>query len=217
MSKATSEYSAGEARRADGFTGAVLAGGESRRMGRDKAEIVIDGEPLLARTARTLLEVFGEVLVVGGERAASGLPPGVRALPDERPGLGPVGGIATALASSSNDMVFVCACDMPLLDTKAVSALVDAALRARGARAVAPRVGGEVHPLAAVYARGCLDAARAALDGGRLSAREFLEEVRAVYVDIDVGSHVARALTNVNTPEELAKVEAELGRSGGDL
>ena len=56
--------------------------------------------------------------------------------------------------------------------------------------------------------------ARAAVDAGRLSAREFLVEVHAAYIDLDLDSAVARALTNLNTPEELARVEAEFERSG---
>ena len=56
--------------------------------------------------------------------------------------------------------------------------------------------------------------ARAAVTAGRLSAREFLVEVHAAYIDLDLDSAVARALTNLNTPEELARVEAEFERSG---
>ena len=103
----------------EGATGAVLCGGGSRRMGRDKAVIVVAGETLLARAARTLSGVFDEVLVVGREAPPPGLPPHVRALADERPGLGPLGGIATALAAAGHEWVFVCACDMPLLDARA--------------------------------------------------------------------------------------------------
>jgi molybdopterin-guanine dinucleotide biosynthesis protein A len=205
---------AASARRVEGITGAVLVGGDSRRMGRDKAGMLFAGETLLARAARTLAEVFDEVLVVGRDTLEPGLPAHARAVPDERPGLGPVGGIATALAAARHDRVFVCACDMPLLDAGTVATLADLASHAMDVKAVAPRVGGNSHPLAAFYTRECLMPARAAVDAGRLSAREFLAEVRAVYIDLDVGSHVARALTNVNTPEELARVEAEFKRSG---
>jgi molybdopterin-guanine dinucleotide biosynthesis protein A len=184
-------------------------------MGRDKAGVVLAGETLLARAVRTLAEVFDEVLVVGCDEdrcgtLAPGLPARARAVPDERPGLGPVGGIASALAAASHDWVFVCACDMPLLDAHTVVALSGLVARTSGARAVAPRAGGNVHPLAAFYSRGVLDAARQALAEGRLSARGFLEEIRAVYIDLDPGSPIARALTNVNTPGDLAEAERVL-------
>ena len=94
-------------RKIEGATGAVLCGGDSRRMGRDKAGAVLAGETLLARAVRTLAEVFDEVLVVGCDGLDFDPPAHVRAVPDERPGLGPVGGIATALAAARHDWVFV--------------------------------------------------------------------------------------------------------------
>ena len=198
--------------RIEGATGALLCGGGSRRMGRDKAGAVLAGETLLARAVRTLAGVFDEVLVVGCESV--GLekldfdpPAHVRAVPDERPGLGPVGGIVTALAAAGHDWVFVCACDMPFLDAHAILALSEVAARTSGDKALAPRAGGNAHPLAAFYSREALGAARDALAAGRLSARDLLVELRAAYIDLDPGSSLVRALTNVNTPEELARAE----------
>ncbi len=191
----------------EGATGVVLVGGESRRMGRDKAGIVLAGETLLARTVRTLAGIFDEVLVVGRGAVEFELPAHARVVADEQPGLGPVGGIATALGAAPHDWIFVCACDMPLLDAQAILALAGLAEKTSGPKAVAPRVGEHVHPLAAFYSREVLAAAREALATEKLSARAFLKEIRAAYIDLDVGSAVARALTNVNTPEELARAE----------
>jgi molybdopterin-guanine dinucleotide biosynthesis protein A len=189
-------------------------------MGRDKAGIVLAGETLLARAARTLAEVFDEVLVVGCDEdrcgtLAPGLPAQARAVPDECPGLGPVGGIASALAAASHDWVFVCACDMPLLDAHTVVALSELVARTSRVKAVAPRAGGNSHPLAAFYSRAALPAAREALAAGRLSARGLLEEIRAAYIDLDADSPIARTLTNVNTPGELAEAERQLEKGRG--
>jgi len=103
---------------------------------------------------------------------------------------------------------------MPLLDTATVVSLAELVERTSGLKAVAPRAGGNAHPLAAFYSRGVLDAAREALAEGRLSAREFLGDIHAAYIDLDLSSPIARALTNVNTPEDLAEAERIL--LGGD-
>src|SRR5579875_3832675 len=96
-------------------TGAVMAGGKSSRLGRDKALLTIDGETLLARALRCVASVTAEQLVIGPpERAAQA--PGVRVVPDAYPGSGPLGGIYSALQAASHDSVLVVACDMPFLN-----------------------------------------------------------------------------------------------------
>ena len=90
-------------------TGVVLAGGASRRMGRDKAEIRFDGRSLLERTCAVLRGVFEEAICVGRADEVSRM--AVRCVPDERPGMGPLGGLETALVETSTAWVFVVACD----------------------------------------------------------------------------------------------------------
>jgi molybdopterin-guanine dinucleotide biosynthesis protein A len=95
--------------------GAALAGGQSRRMGQDKAALAIGGQPLLARVVARLQMVTPQVRVIGAvERAA--LVPGVPVVPDLRPGCGPLGGIYTALRTTSAPYVLVVGCDMPFLN-----------------------------------------------------------------------------------------------------
>src|SRR5690242_9512250 len=96
-------------------SGAILAGGQSRRMGSDKAALRIQGEPLLQRTARLLATITTDVAIIGPpERAA--LAPGVPILPDRWPQQGPLGGIATALQALAGEAVLVVGCDMPFLN-----------------------------------------------------------------------------------------------------
>ena len=92
--------------------GAVLAGGQSRRMGRDKAMLDWDGRSLLMRAVKVLESVFDEVLVVAPrDRGYEDL--GVQVVPDIRPGLGPLGGLHTALVHGRGKPLFILACDMP--------------------------------------------------------------------------------------------------------
>jgi molybdenum cofactor guanylyltransferase len=107
------------------FTGAILTGGASRRMGRDKAtEVLIDGQPLAQRLAGVLAAAGAtEVISIGGRRdALAGL--GLDARPDRHPGEGPLGGILTALLEAGEARVVVLACDLMALDEATVRALV---------------------------------------------------------------------------------------------
>ena len=81
----------------DHVLGAVLAGGASRRMGRDKALMEHEGRTLLARAVAVLRAVLDEVIIVGLQQQRSSVP-GAPIVEDLRPGLGPVGGIHAALS-----------------------------------------------------------------------------------------------------------------------
>lgn len=110
------------------FVGAVLTGGASRRMGRDKALIEVDGRPMAVTVARTLLTAgASEVVAVGGD--AEGLSAaGLDVVPDRYPGEGPLGGIITALGHfAALDLpVMVLACDLPTPSASNVAATASA-------------------------------------------------------------------------------------------
>jgi molybdopterin-guanine dinucleotide biosynthesis protein A len=179
-------------------------------MGRDKAAIVLAGETLLERTVGLLAGVFPDVLVVG--RPADERTPGVpaRFLPDEEPGLGPLGGIATALAASGTRWVFVAACDMPFLGAGLVERLWAMVARETSLVAAVPTVGERVEPLAAFYSKDALGPAREALAAGELSAAAFAWSLDPASLEVDEGSAEASALRSVNTEAELADAEKEL-------
>ncbi len=178
------------------WLGAVLAGGESRRFGSDKAAALLDGKTMVDRAAATLAEVFREVVVVSSRA------PATRSwlhIPDGRPGQGPLAGIEAALRFADERGLggaFVLACDLPLVDTGTIHAVL-AALT--GAAAAAPARQGDEgwEPLCAAYRLECLPWASAALDRGELAVHGLLDAVGAVRV-------AARpaALLNVNTPAD---------------
>jgi len=118
-----------------GVVGVVLAGGQSRRMGRDKALLRLDdGRTLLERTVRVLRTMgLDDVLlsVSSPERALAlrTTVPAVAALPivaDDTPGRGPLGGLAAALRARPGHAVLLVACDLPHLDSHALRLVVDA-------------------------------------------------------------------------------------------
>lgn len=203
---------------------AVLAGGQSRRMGRDKAFLRIGGRPLIERTLATLDRRFPEVLLVANE-VARYAHLGRRVAADLRPGAGALGGVytAVALAAGPATHVFLCACDMPFLDERLIDLLVGQVGAAEPADVVvpedpsAPDSSAGLHPLCAVYSRRVLPAIERSLAAGRFKVIGFYGDVtvRRVGPDAFAAAGVSpRALTNINTPEELALAERLLAAGG---
>lgn len=188
-------------------TGVVLAGGASRRMGRDKAALLLDGAPMLARVVGRLRAALPDVIVVGPpERAA--LVPDTRIVPDAWPGRGPIGGIATALRVVATPYIFVTACDMPFLEPTFIRFLLTLA---PGYDAVVPQTERGTEQLHAVYARTCLPAALALLEAGDLAVAHLYATLRvrhAAPAEWSAYDPTGLALTNINTPEDWARVSA---------
>jgi len=103
----------------------VLAGGQSRRMGRDKARLVVQGEPLILRVVRRVKRVADEVLVVSRwphEYAFTG----VACVPDVLPGQGPLAGIWSGALVAAGRYIAPVACDMPFVNPELLQAMVNA-------------------------------------------------------------------------------------------
>jgi len=186
-------------------SGAVLVGGASRRMGRDKAHIEVAGEPLAVRTARLLDAVCDDVLLVGGIAPAAA--PG-RPVSDPDDGAPPsaMRGLLAALEAARSEEVLVVATDLPHLHVELLLGLVAWPRH----EAVVPRdLTGRLHPLCALYRREpALAAARDCYVRERYALRGVLEALDTSYLegsDLDAIDPGARGLTNVNTPAELAR------------
>jgi len=185
---------------------AILAGGRSRRMGTDKALLLLDGTPLIEHVIARLRPLIPEILIVGDPAGAYGCF-GVPVISDPSPDQGPLAGIRTALMNTDAPLVFCCACDMPFLETALVGHLL--ALAERGAAAVVPRVRGEREPLCAVYTREALPAIEAELATGGHRILDVFLRMPMHYVEEDELRHYDQALrsfVNVNTPDDLARV-----------
>ena len=165
--------------------GFILAGGASSRMGRDKGLLDFGGVPLILHTARLLEPLVTEVTVVGSPHRYAAL--GLRAIADEndaqtrsgtdKPGRGPLAGIAAALAATRSRWNVIVACDLPYLSAEWLDWLISRALRSRG-EAVVPRTERGIEPLAAVYRRECGAPIAAALARGVRKVSDAIEELR---------------------------------------
>ena len=188
-----------------GVSAAVMAGGRSRRMGRDKAWLDVgDGRPIVQRVIDVLSLVADDVFLVANDERFRTL--GRRVVPDRFPDGGVLGGIATGIAAAAHDTVLVAACDMPFLNGDVFRLLID---RSEGADAVVPRVGEEYENLHALYTKACLAPIERALAAGKMRVISFFGDVRLRVIDeaeLRVVDPDLRSFTNVNTPEELAAI-----------
>jgi molybdopterin-guanine dinucleotide biosynthesis protein A len=189
----------------------VLAGGHSRRMGRDKATIRWEGRPLLLRVIERLAPLSESVVV--SARPDQDLPPGdYLRVDDRRPGEGPLAGLAEGLRVAGREnarrSVLVSACDYPFADPALYRALLDAAT---DASAVVPRVAGRSHPLAAVWRADAAAACERCLARGERRVRAALEALDAREIDMDGREDfdAERALLNVNDPGALERARRE--------
>jgi len=187
---------------ADVLTGLVLAGGRSTRLGQDKVELPVHGQPLLTRTARLAARFCSRVVVSGRNPADLGLD--LPWLPDDAPGHGPIGGILTGLTHLGGPLL-VLACDLPLLDEATVARLVEhRSHRPEGTviTTFLQSATGFIEPLVAVYeARAQSHLAGALAAGERKLARALPEAGRHL---IPYGPDEAHVFFNVNYPADLA-------------
>lgn len=169
--------------------GAILAGGDSTRMGRPKSLLVIDGSSFIDRVHDTMAEVFTEVVVCGG----SEIPAGGVLIADQQPGLGPVAGLLSALRIARGRPVFVTTVDMPVITAEAVLSIADPVTE--GAEVRIAVVDGDDQPLFGVYGPDLETVARAAFDSGRRSVKALLDDIDEVTrIPVDPST-----LFNVNT------------------
>jgi len=169
--------------------GAILAGGSSSRMGRDKSKLQLEGASFLDRVHETMSGVFTEVIVCGGTE----VPIDGVLIADELPGAGPVAGLLSAFRIARGRAVFVTTVDMPAVTEEAILGLAEP--EAQGNMIRIARVAGQDQPLFGAYGPGVAEAARAAFEAGRRSVLGIIDEADDVTrIDLD-----AFTLFNVNT------------------
>jgi molybdopterin-guanine dinucleotide biosynthesis protein A len=187
-------------------TAIILAGGDSQRMGSDKAGLLLGGQTLLQRVIATMQEIFPHVVVsVRRVRPDIDLPQVCDEQPgDGMPGAGPLAGVAAGLGHITTPWAFAVACDMPFV----APALVEQLAKFRsGHQAVVPVVQGFPQPLAAFYAGSCLPVMRDNLAGQDGSLRGLLKRLDVCYVDeaeLLQADPALRSFFDLDTPQDIA-------------
>ncbi len=210
----------------------ILAGGQSRRMGRAKALIDFDGAPLIARVIARVQPLCREVIIVANDAEAYAQF-GYRIVGDVYPGKGSLGGIFSGLQAAREPFALAVACDMPFLNGALLRHLIalvpqydvviprahDRSGRTprssrgdktagdhapRADRPIAKEI--DLHPMHAVYSKNCLPAIEQQLRGDDLRLIGFLDRVRVRVVEpeeVDRFDPQHLSFFNANTPEDL--------------
>jgi molybdenum cofactor guanylyltransferase len=204
---------------------AVLAGGQSRRMGTDKAllPLVAGGPPMLAVVLDRLSAAADETIVVADDRPRYAAL-GARVVPDLSRHVGALGGIQAAIAWSAHEYCLVVACDMPFLSLPLLRRM---AAEPRDYDVLVPLIPGEsrqrndglvYQTLHAIYSKRCLPFIETRIAEGRKQVVGFFDDVRVRTLDVAEISrwdpHL-RSFFNANTPEALliaAQVSAQAER-----
>lgn len=183
------------------MTGIVLAGGENRRMGTDKAFLAVGGKPMIEHILGVLRRLFPRIIIVTNspERYSAYHAAVVRDVLDVR---GPLTGIYTGLMHSSDEYNFIVACDMPFLDPGLMSFMMQAA---EGHDAVVPRIAGLPEPLHAVYRKSLVPVIERSISQGNGKIQAIFDGVNVRYIteqEIDRFDPQRRSFKNLNTPQE---------------
>ncbi len=181
-------------------TALILAGGESRRMGQDKANLLLGGQTLLQRISDIVKPLFTDV-IVSTRQPRDGCD--LQQVIDDPAHAGPLAGLAAGLEQAKTPWVFAVACDMPFISAQLVEHL---ATFREGVDAVVPVVEGHPQPMAAFYATRSLGDLREILAGsGRHSLRELLDRLQVRYVDeSEMRAADLRSFFDLDTPEDVA-------------
>jgi molybdopterin-guanine dinucleotide biosynthesis protein A len=195
----------------------VQAGGESRRMGSDKALIPFLGQPLVVRIINRLSGLGHELIVVTNNRKDYeflGLP----LVSDYFPGRGALGGLYTALKAANYHLVVVAACDMPFISRSLLDYQVSTLYKS-DSYAVIPKTGFGVEPFHAVYRRmECLPLVKEAIEEGAWRVDSWFKKAKIHFLSNDevqkLDPHQI-AFKNLNTLEDVQEAE-ELATKIGD-
>lgn len=186
------------------ITGIILVGGQSRRMGQDKAILPVDGVPLYERVLEVLARVFPRVLLVGG-REERFRDRDVTVVPDIYPGSA-LGGLYTGLLHAGTERIFVAPCDLPFPNEAIIRHLCSLS---EGFDAVVPETGQGMEPIFAVYAKSCLGPMKDLLERDNFRIYDFYPKVRVRYVPNETLRLLdpdGTAFLNLNTPDDILRM-----------
>lgn len=184
------------------ITGVILAGGNSTRMGRNKALLHLHGKPLIKQVHDVLGKLFTQTLLITNTPETYSFLP-CPAYPDLFVGEGSLAGIHAALHHAPTELIFVAACDMPFISPSVVSHLCGLA---EGYDIVVPCSPYGMEPLHALYRRSCLPVAEQLLRSGRKRIFELFDLVqtrRVAWPELAALDGAAQTFLNINTPEEF--------------
>ncbi|WP_342563385.1 molybdenum cofactor guanylyltransferase [Paenibacillus sp. FSL R7-0345] len=206
------------------YSGIILTGGASRRMGTDKALLELGGRPVIARLSDELGQLAGSTIIACGPRQRqeySGL--GLQQVADVYPGCGPLAGLHAALSHTQHEWNLIAACDLPFASAEFLRYILGTHTEAQthtgssnqgsGAdAAVAVSREGRVQPLLGLYHKRVVPVLEAALAAGNYRFMDCLNKLDVLYVPesgfIPADPSAPSPVFNMNTPEDYAAAAA---------
>lgn len=182
----------------------VLAGGQSRRMGRSKPWIEVGNSILLRYVVERLAGAFSEVVVSFAEPEQMEQLVPYRVVFDRKPNAGPLAGLEAGLHAARHQVLFAVACDMPYVEQSTAELAVAAA---RNCDAAIPRHDDLFEPVCGAYRKTALPAIVNALDAGNYVAHDVVQNLDVTWLE---GLDPAQ-FESLNTPSDLERFHAALG------
>ena len=192
------------------ITVAIQAGGQSSRMGEDKAFVVYNGRPMIETVLAQVAGLGQETFIVTNNPEPYAYL-GVPTVGDIYLDHGPLAGIHTAVSHAAHPHTLVVACDMPWLKRPLLQYQIS--LR-HTADVVVPLWNNFPEPLHAIYSKACLPAIEANLQAKRLKITRFYGQVAIRYVgqeEIEENGGNGRSFANINTPQDLTQAQKKTG------
>ena len=180
-------------------TGAILIGGQSRRLGRDKVLLHYEGKPLAVHLHQLLENLFPETVLIGHPRPELEAI-GLTCIPDTIPDMGVLGGIYTALSAAATPHVFIAGADMPFITPTLISTILS---HRNLADAVIPRGPRGLEPLCAVYSQACAGTIKKCLERNELKIIKALDGLKVLSPEIGQKDSKRDPFININCPEDL--------------
>ena len=175
----------------------ILAGGQSSRMGTDKALVPFRGMPMMQHSIRLLSELFTSITIVSNHESHHEF--GLEVIPDAFEKTGPLGGIIAGLRNSTTEMNFFMACDMPMVTSRIIKSLLEA-VNTNGC--ITASYNGKSETLCTLYPKSALPLLEEMASKQQHRLYDMLDALKANVMDV---THLCESnpFININTPAEL--------------
>lgn len=189
------------------FSAVLLAGGESKRMGRDKAFLEFDSVPLWRRQMATLQALNPNTIFIAGRLQGEALGTNCEIVADARENAGPLAGLVGALRRCATPLLLALAVDLPGMNADYLRGLIDASAEKIG---VVPKSPAGFEPLAAVYPQAALPLAESRLRAGDYALQDFVAACVAenLLTERPIRPGEERFFHNLNTPADLSAISS---------
>jgi len=175
----------------------ILAGGQSLRMGCDKATYVLNGKTFIKHITEAVTPYSQGVYIISDHSIHHSM--GLKCIKDRDPNKGPLGGIYTALLHNKSEYSLILSCDIPMITSKSIGWLL--AQQYEKQQVLVPVVNEYKMPLVGIYHSSCLRTVEKSLKMNKLKMMELLDRLDTL--SVEVPSELENDFKNINTPKDL--------------